>query len=228
MHVLLPIVVRFRDAHPAAQIEMRRVHSRQIPSEVLNRSLDFGFVTFEPAERGLLSVALGIDELVMLAHPKHPLARRRQITMEEFGRQTVIAHNDPLAQTGTGAAPVRGKACAYQHPTVAGESRRDQAGGRNGAGGRPAAAPLRAVGDCPQAARRGTGAPVCGCRATCASSIVERASRRPRPARFWTRPGRTRPRGSPAGNQGNHKGCPYGVPRAVRSRGCRALSRRRP
>ncbi len=94
VHVLLPIVVRFRDAHPAAQIEMRRVHSRQIPSEVLNRSLDFGFVTFEPAERGLLSVALGIDELVMLAHPKHPLARRRQITMEEFGRQTVIAHND--------------------------------------------------------------------------------------------------------------------------------------
>ena len=39
-------------------------------------------------------MALGIDELVMLAHPKHPLARRRQITMEEFGRQTVIAHND--------------------------------------------------------------------------------------------------------------------------------------
>ena len=73
---------------------MRRVHSRQIPGEVLNRSLDFGFVTFEPAERGLLSVPLGVDELVMLAHPKHPLARRRQVTMEEFGRQTVIAHND--------------------------------------------------------------------------------------------------------------------------------------
>lgn len=94
VHILLPIVVQFREAHPAAEVEMRRVHSRQIPGEVLNRSLDFGFVTFEPAERGLLSVPLGVDELVMLAHPKHPLARRRQITMEEFGRQTVIAHND--------------------------------------------------------------------------------------------------------------------------------------
>ena len=94
VHILLPIVLQFREAHPAAQVEMRRVHSRQIPGEVLNRSLDFGFVTFEPAERGLLSVPLGIDELVMLADPKHPLARRRQITMEEFGRQTVIAHND--------------------------------------------------------------------------------------------------------------------------------------
>jgi len=95
VHVLLPIVVRFREAHPHAQVEMRRVHSRQIPGEVLNRSLDFGLVTFPPGERGLLSVPLGVDELVMLTHPTHPLARRRQITMEEFGRQTIIAHNDP-------------------------------------------------------------------------------------------------------------------------------------
>ena len=94
VHILLPIVEQFREAHPSAQVEMRRVPSRQIPGEVLNRSLDFGFVTFEPAERGLLSVRLGVDELVMLAHPQHPLAGRRQITMEEFGRQTVIAHND--------------------------------------------------------------------------------------------------------------------------------------
>ena len=95
VHVLLPIVVQFRKAHPQAQVEMRRVQSRQIPGEVLNRSLDFGLVTFPPGERGLLSVPLGVDELVMLTHPTHPLARRRQITMEEFGRQTVIAHNDP-------------------------------------------------------------------------------------------------------------------------------------
>ena len=95
VHALLPIVVRFREAHPHAQVEMRRVHSREIPGEVLNRSLDFGLVTFPPGERGLLSIPLGVDELVMLTHPQHPLARRRQITMEEFGRQTIIAHNDP-------------------------------------------------------------------------------------------------------------------------------------
>ena len=95
VHVLLPIVTQFREAHPRAQVEMRRVHSRQIPGEVLNRSLDFGLVTYRPGERGLRSVPLGIDELVMLTHPEHPLARRQQITMEEFGLQTIIAHNDP-------------------------------------------------------------------------------------------------------------------------------------
>ena len=38
VHILLPIVVQFREAHPAAEVEMRRVHSRQIPGEVLNRT----------------------------------------------------------------------------------------------------------------------------------------------------------------------------------------------
>ena len=38
---------------------------------------------------------LGTDELVLLMSPSHPLADRRQVTMEEVGRQVVIAHNDP-------------------------------------------------------------------------------------------------------------------------------------
>ena len=62
---------------------------------MLNRSLDFGVLTFPPRDRGLHSLALGEDDLVMLTHPSHPLAKKRQITMEEFGRQTIIAHNDP-------------------------------------------------------------------------------------------------------------------------------------
>ena len=95
VHVLLPIVVRFRKDHPHARVEMRRVHSREIPGEVLDRSLDFGLVTYPPRERGLGSVRLGVDELVMLTHPRHPLADRRSVTMSEFGRQTIIAHNDP-------------------------------------------------------------------------------------------------------------------------------------
>ena len=95
VHVLLPIVVRFREDHPQAQVEMRRVHSRDIPGEVLDRSLDFGLVTYPPGERGLRSLRLGVDELVMLTHPGHPLADRPAIAMSEFGRQTVIAHNDP-------------------------------------------------------------------------------------------------------------------------------------
>ena len=94
VHVLLPVVERFRGDHPHAQVEVRRVPARQIAREVLSRSLDFGVFTFPPREQGLQTLVLGDDELVMLISPEHPLASRSEITMEEFGRQTVIAHNE--------------------------------------------------------------------------------------------------------------------------------------
>ena len=95
IHVLLPIIERFRKEYPKPQIEVHRVTARQVAGEVLSRALDFGVLTFAPRERGLESLSLGEDELVMLLHPKHPLALRKQVTMEELGQQTVIAHNDP-------------------------------------------------------------------------------------------------------------------------------------
>ena len=58
-------------------------------------SLDFGALTFRPSETGLLEVAVGSDELVLLVPPSHPLAGRRQVTMEEVGSEPVVAHNDP-------------------------------------------------------------------------------------------------------------------------------------
>ncbi len=95
VHSVLPIVQRFAAAHPTAQVEVRRVPSRQMATELLQRTLDFGVLTFQPPEKGLQSISLGNDELVMLAHPGHPLASRKRVTIEEVGREVVIAHNDP-------------------------------------------------------------------------------------------------------------------------------------
>jgi len=95
VHTLLPIVQAFRASHPQVQVDVRRVAARRMAQEVLGRSLDYGTVTFHPAERGLGSIIVGADELVLLAHPGHRLAGRRMIAMEDIGRETVIAHNDP-------------------------------------------------------------------------------------------------------------------------------------
>jgi len=95
VHALLPLVEAFRRLHPGVLVDVRRVHSRQIAQEVLLRSADFGVLTFQPPEKELLSIPLWTDELVLLVKPDDPLAERKQITMEEMGRQTIIAHNDP-------------------------------------------------------------------------------------------------------------------------------------
>ncbi len=95
VHALLPLIARFRQAHPEIQVDVRRVPSRQVGVEVAQGSLDFGVITFLPAEKGLLTLSLGPDDLVMLVHPQHALAGRKDVTLAEFGRETVIAHNDP-------------------------------------------------------------------------------------------------------------------------------------
>jgi len=95
VHTVLPLIEAFQRDHPGVFVEVRRLAARQLPQEVLLRTVDFGIITFKPAERGLESVLLGTDELVLLVPPGHALASSREITMEEMGRQSIIAHNDP-------------------------------------------------------------------------------------------------------------------------------------
>src|SRR5882672_8820936 len=95
VHTLLPLIARFRRKYGDIAIDVRRVPARQIAVEVVQGSLDFGALTFHPAEEGLLEVMVGSDELVLLTPPAHALARRKQVTMEDVAQEPVVAHNDP-------------------------------------------------------------------------------------------------------------------------------------
>jgi DNA-binding transcriptional LysR family regulator len=95
VHSLLPLIARFHERHPAVHVDVRRVHARHAGAEVLDGSLDFGIVTFQPAEGGLGTVVVDTDDLVLLVRPGHPFARRRLVHMDEVGRQPIVAHNDP-------------------------------------------------------------------------------------------------------------------------------------
>src|SRR5712691_11019383 len=91
IHTLLPLMARFRRRVPDIAVDVRRVPARQIAVEVQQGSLDFGALTFRPSEAGLLEVAVGSDELVLLVPPSHPPAGRRQVTMTEVGSPPVVA-----------------------------------------------------------------------------------------------------------------------------------------
>jgi DNA-binding transcriptional LysR family regulator len=95
VHTLLPLIARFRERFPDLSIDVRRVPARQIAVEVQQGSLDFGALTFRPTEAGLHEIPIGTDELVLLVHPAHALASRRQVTMEQLATEPVVAHNDP-------------------------------------------------------------------------------------------------------------------------------------
>src|SRR4051794_16774434 len=95
VHTLLPLIGRFRTTYPDIAIDVRRVPARQIAVEVQQGSLDFGALTFHPTEEGLLEVAVGTDELVLLVPPSHRLAERRPVAMEDIAEEPGGAPNDP-------------------------------------------------------------------------------------------------------------------------------------
>lgn len=95
VHMLLPILAEYRTRYPDILVDIRRVPSRQMAQEVLLRTLDFGVLTFAPAERDLQSLVIGADDLVLLVAPGHPLTKQKVVTIEDVGKQPIIAHNDP-------------------------------------------------------------------------------------------------------------------------------------
>ena len=127
VHTLLPLMARFRQRVPDIAVDVRRVPARQIAVEVQQGSLDFGALTFRPPEAGLLEVVVGSDELVLLVPPTHPLAKRRQVTMEEVAGEPVVAHNDPSPARERVLRLFEERHIPLKHGDRAAEPRRHQA-----------------------------------------------------------------------------------------------------
>ena len=92
IHALLPALARFRETHPGVQVRLHRMFSRDIPHEVVNYRLDLGAVSFVPRDSQLQATEILKDELTLVVPPKHSLAKKREVEIEELGQVNFIAH----------------------------------------------------------------------------------------------------------------------------------------
>jgi DNA-binding transcriptional LysR family regulator len=92
IHALLPALAQFRELHPGVQVRVHRMFSRDIPHEVVNYRLDLGAVSFVPREAQLQATEILKDELTLVVPPKHVLAKKREVDIEELAKETFIAH----------------------------------------------------------------------------------------------------------------------------------------
>jgi DNA-binding transcriptional LysR family regulator len=92
IHALLPALAQFRELHPGVQVRVHRMFSRDIPHEVVNYRLDLGAVSFVPRETQLQATEILKDELTLVVPPKHALAKKREVEIEELAKETFIAH----------------------------------------------------------------------------------------------------------------------------------------
>ena len=92
IHALLPALAQFRELHPGVQVRVHRMFSRDIPHEVVNYRLDLGAVSFVPRETQLQATEILKDELTLVVPPKHVLAKKREVEIEELAKESFIAH----------------------------------------------------------------------------------------------------------------------------------------
>ena len=93
LYVLPGLLLEYRKKYPRIKIEVFRNVSEKIPSEVLDRSLDFGFLSYDPMHPQLQSIEVHRDELTLVVPPKHPLSQRKQVTVKDLGGEQFVAHN---------------------------------------------------------------------------------------------------------------------------------------
>ena len=93
LYLLPPLLLEYRKRHPSIKIEVYRNISERIPSEVLERNLDFGFLSYDPLLPSLESLEIYNDELVLVVPPKHRLTKQKVVTVRDLGSEQFVAHN---------------------------------------------------------------------------------------------------------------------------------------
>src|SRR6266704_2879329 len=75
LYLLPHLILEYRALHPDVMVEIFRQSSDRLPREVLDRNVDFALMAFEPVDDDLESFPVLRDELVLITHPQHHLAR---------------------------------------------------------------------------------------------------------------------------------------------------------
>ena len=92
IHALLPALAVYRKKYPNIHVRIHRVFSRDVPTEILNYRLDFGVVSFRPADPNLVAVEFLKDELEFVVPRNHRLAKRKSVSVKELGEESFVAH----------------------------------------------------------------------------------------------------------------------------------------
>lgn len=92
---LLPVLDGFHRQYPMIKIAVQRSLASHIPGDLTRHGAELGVLSFDPGDAGLTSMVVGADELVFVVHPRHPLAKAKQVSIKQLGAETFVAHNVP-------------------------------------------------------------------------------------------------------------------------------------
>src|SRR5688572_26882733 len=91
LHDLPPYLKKFLKTYPNVNVHVEYRRSNQVYEDVLGNADDLGLVAYPVKEPKLEIVPLRKDKMVVICHPKHPLAKNENISFKDLAGQKFIA-----------------------------------------------------------------------------------------------------------------------------------------
>jgi DNA-binding transcriptional LysR family regulator len=87
----------FMSAHPHARVLLECLHPHKVVEAVLNDEADVGVLSYPTATRALNVLPLRSEPMVLVTHPSHRLAKRKQVEAGDLAGEKFIAFDRDLA-----------------------------------------------------------------------------------------------------------------------------------
>jgi DNA-binding transcriptional LysR family regulator len=96
LHELPPFIKKFLHDFPSVNVRVEYRRSNLVYEDILHNSVDFGLVAFPVKQRQIEVLAFRNDHLVLITHPKHPLAKRTEIEVKDLGGHKFIGFDPDI------------------------------------------------------------------------------------------------------------------------------------
>jgi LysR family transcriptional regulator, low CO2-responsive transcriptional regulator len=90
LHILPEVFAEFKKQYPDVAVNIKRSDYSKILESVIDNSVDFGVVSLPVADNRLTVVLIHRDELIIIAPPRHPLAKMKSATVAEVAKFPLV------------------------------------------------------------------------------------------------------------------------------------------
>jgi len=96
LHELPPYIKRFLQKYPSVNVRVEYRRSNLVYEDILHNSVDLGLVAYPNQMRQLEVIPFRDDELVLICHPNHDLAKHAEVAIEDLKDCKVIGFDQDI------------------------------------------------------------------------------------------------------------------------------------
>lgn len=96
LHELPPFIKLFLQEFPSVNVRVEYRRSNLVYEDIVHNSVDIGLVAFPHKNRSVETIPWREDELVLICHPKNPLAGKNKVSLNSISQEKFIGFDPDI------------------------------------------------------------------------------------------------------------------------------------